>query len=239
MALETIRHLSAFDPHKFSDKSILVIGAGAVGSSIVLGLAKLGLENITVWDDDVVEPHNLSNQYPYGPDDIERLKVNALRQRVYEATGTEIAGHKKRYLGGRVYANLVFMCVDTMTVRKQIAQEGCQLNPKVEWVFDTRVGYDARTSGRTAMSFAYRPFDLSEQAAYYEMLYDDAEASADIGTCGNTISIGATAQIASQTTICLAMDALNNKLQANEVIADLSAWTILKKRYPSSVLRAA
>ena len=41
---------------------IVVIGAGAVGSATVVTLAKMGCSDITVWDDDLLEEHNIPNQ---------------------------------------------------------------------------------------------------------------------------------------------------------------------------------
>jgi len=49
------RQLKIFNPSKHRDIKIAMIGAGSVGSFTALVLAKMGLTNITVWDDDVVE----------------------------------------------------------------------------------------------------------------------------------------------------------------------------------------
>lgn len=224
--MDIIRHQSVFDPTPLEGESFLVIGAGAVGSSVALGLAKLGIANISVMDFDSVEPHNLSNQYVYGPDDVGRLKTEALAEAIYRATGTQINQVFSAYEGERIFDSIVFMCVDTMTVRKMIMERGIHMNPYTKWVFDTRI--DAYQT----MSYAFRPRDLNEFASFADTLYDDRDVAEERGTCGNVLSIGATAQIASQITIWLAMQALTDKLTANEVIVQVQPqWNMLSRKF--------
>ncbi len=223
--MDIIRHQSVFNPSEFEHLSICVIGAGAVGSSIALGLAKLGLTNIVVIDDDKVEPHNLSNQYPYGPDDVGEFKVYALRAAIERMTGTQVSAHANRYEGGKIMHDVVFMCVDKMSVRKQITNVGLRFNPRTKWAFDTRI------DAYQCMSYAFEPRDLGQVASFGEVLYDDSEVAEERGTCGNVLSIGATAQIASQTTLWLFMQALTGKLSANEVITDTANWNMLSRKF--------
>ena len=224
--LDVIKHQSVFNPSDFDHLRILVIGAGAVGSSVTLGLAKLGLTNIFVLDDDVVESHNLPNQYVYGPGDIGVPKVTALKEAVHAATGTHINIEPRRYEGGKLLYEVVFMCVDTMAVRKLITEKGLYINPRVQWAFDTRI--DAYQS----MSYVFKPRDFGELASYKETLYDDEAVTTERGTCGTILSIGATAQIASQTTLWLFMQALTDKLTANEVISQVHpSWNMLSRKF--------
>jgi hypothetical protein len=225
-SLDVIKHMSVFNPADYGHMSILVIGAGAVGSSIALGLAKLGLTNITVMDDDIVEPHNLPNQYVYGPDDVGRRKVTALEYAIERATETSVNVEGKRYESGKLQYDVVFMCVDTMAARKLITNAGLFINPRVKWAFDTRI------DAYQGMSYAFQPQDLRQLASFREVLYDDAEVTHERGTCGNILSIGATAQIASQTTLWLFMQALTGKLTANEVIIQVSPqWNMLSRKF--------
>jgi molybdopterin/thiamine biosynthesis adenylyltransferase len=96
------RHAEVFSPHASGHWHIDVIGAGAVGSAIVLQLAKLGLEKIRVWDPDVVEPHNLANQR-YLQADIGAFKVEALARAVKDATGHDIEIHRVKQSGRVVF----------------------------------------------------------------------------------------------------------------------------------------
>lgn len=56
---------------------VLVVGAGGLGSPILLYLAAAGVGHLTVVDDDVVESTNLQRQVVHGVDDIGRPKVES------------------------------------------------------------------------------------------------------------------------------------------------------------------
>ena len=116
--LDMRRHMDVFDPYKFGDTPVTVIGAGATGSWLVLQLAKLGISNITVWDFDVVEEHNIPNQL-FGLPDVGHHKVIALANHVELETGLKIKIHDKKFEGGRL-SGYVFLMVDSMKGRKDI-----------------------------------------------------------------------------------------------------------------------
>ena len=119
MAIDPTRHLSVFSPHAFGKKRVDIIGAGATGSRIVLSLAKLGVENIHVWDFDKVEEHNIANQI-YGLENIGEPKVRALADVIKKSTGTAITAHDERVDGSKQLGEAVFLLTDTMESRKEI-----------------------------------------------------------------------------------------------------------------------
>lgn len=103
--------------------NITLIGAGSVGSFIALNLAKLGFCNIEIIDFDVVEEHNLPNQF-YRIKDIGKPKVEALKDIVSEFTGFDLTIRNEKitkdsYLEldeNRIYV----VSVDNMEARKTI-----------------------------------------------------------------------------------------------------------------------
>lgn len=70
------RGIDIFNPITF-DKSILIVGAGGIGSTTAYTLAKMGITNITVMDGDEVELHNCSSQF-YNSTQVGEKKVTAL-----------------------------------------------------------------------------------------------------------------------------------------------------------------
>ncbi len=129
------RQLDVLDVPRLARTPITVIGAGAVGSFTVLALAKSGAENITVWDDDSIESHNLPNQW-YRLTDLGRPKVQALKELVHDMTGVDIKVVQERFQGDG--ATEVTICaVDSMDVRIQLWR---QLHPRPALFVDGRMG---------------------------------------------------------------------------------------------------
>ncbi len=77
------RQINLIDPDRL-DFPILIVGAGVVGSWTALALTKLGCRNLTLVDDQKVEPPNVGCQI-YRPLDIGKLKVVALREHLTAA----------------------------------------------------------------------------------------------------------------------------------------------------------
>lgn len=62
---------------KMKSASVLVVGAGGLGSPILLYLAAAGIGRIGIVDDDVVSLSNLQRQVIHGESDIGRLKTDS------------------------------------------------------------------------------------------------------------------------------------------------------------------
>lgn len=67
---------------KLLDSSVLVIGAGGLGSPIIQYLAAAGVGTLAVADDDVVERSNLQRQIIHGDSDVGEPKVESARRYV-------------------------------------------------------------------------------------------------------------------------------------------------------------
>lgn len=86
------RSKKAFD--KMAKATICVCGAGALGSNLVNNLVRQGIKNITVIDMDRVEKHNVATQV-YSIRDVGKKKAQALRAKMFEATGVAITAIDK------------------------------------------------------------------------------------------------------------------------------------------------
>ncbi|MEK7469750.1 MAG: ThiF family adenylyltransferase [Planctomycetota bacterium] len=91
--MDSLNHEKAFRGQPALDRlasaSIVVCGAGAVGSNLVDTLARQGAKKLRVIDRDRVEPHNVATQV-YLAEQAGQWKVEALRDLVFRATGIEI-----------------------------------------------------------------------------------------------------------------------------------------------------
>ncbi len=150
------------------DFPVTVVGAGGIGSPATLALAKMGCANLTVYDDDTVEDHNLPNQL-YRLADRGKPKVQALREIVEAFTGTTITACPERVEQQRL-SGLVVSGVDTMASRKAIWESGVRFNPRVPLYLDARMGAEV---GRI---LAVRPVDPDHVAWYEKTLFGDDEA---------------------------------------------------------------
>lgn len=187
MPVDATRHLEVFDPDRWGDRRIDVIGAGATGSRIAVSLAKLGITNLHVWDDDVVEEHNVANQI-YGNEHIGQFKVDALQQIIQDATGTNIFIYRERACSSIRCGEVVFLLTDTMESRREI-WEGLKWKPHIGLVIETRMGVD---QGRI---YAIHPINPAHIRRWEETLYDDEES--EVSACGSKISVGPTAELIS------------------------------------------
>jgi len=183
--LDLTRHMEVFDPAKTIGMRIDVIGDGAVGSRIVRELARLGVQDIHVWDFDIIEAHNVPNQ-DFGLGDIGQKKVDASAERILRDQGLKITTHDERVDGSQPMGNFVFLAVDKMRARKEIFDKGLIFRPHIRGVCELRMG---PVSGRIYTFVPSRPSHIS--AWQKTISYTDEEAQ--VSACGSTTTVGATA----------------------------------------------
>lgn len=187
--LNISRHMELFDPDKF-EHPVTIIGAGATGSWLALSLAKLGITDITVYDFDVVEEHNIPNQtfrkmcidedgYS-GRSDIGRPKVEALCDIIYDATGTSIKIKNEKFVNQRL-SGVVFLMVDSMSARKEIWENSIKLKSAVKLLVEPRMGLDV---GRV---YNVDPMDMNQIKKYEETYYSDDVA--EVSACGASMTV--------------------------------------------------
>ncbi len=147
----------------------MVIGTGSVGSYVVLALAKMGVNDITVWDGDAVESHNVPMSL-YRPSDIGRLKVIALKEIIRDFTGTEITVVPEMYSGERLTRRCVVSCVDTMAAR-------ALLWSRINGSATIPLFCDTRTNQAYVEVHATRPAFREDVDRYAATFFSDEEAA--------------------------------------------------------------
>ena len=68
---------------KLENVTVVIFGAGGLGSNIAHMLARLGVGKLIIYDFDRVEPSNLNRQH-YGIDDIGKMKAERTAERIKE-----------------------------------------------------------------------------------------------------------------------------------------------------------
>lgn len=129
-----------FNPIKVTN-TISVIGAGALGSWMIEGLVRMGFTNINIYDDDAVNPHNISNQN-FLESQVGEEKIQCMIERATAINQfVKIKGHG-RYVFNKETNNFltgyVFLCVDNIDTRRLIVES----NPYVKFWTDIRIGLE-------------------------------------------------------------------------------------------------
>lgn len=165
--LNWMRQLGLVPPGKLQFP-ITIIGAGGIGSPCAVALAKMGCSNLTIWDFDTVEEHNIANQF-YPTDAVGKLKIEALSAVVESFGGLRPHIVSKAFTAEERVSGVVCACVDTMEARRQIWQ-AVRLKPAVSLYLDARV------AGEVGMLYTIRPCDIHHVRFYEETLHSDEEA---------------------------------------------------------------
>lgn len=203
--------MSLFNPFEFGDKPVHVIGAGATGSWLVLQLAKLGISNITVWDFDVVEEHNVPNQL-FGLQHVGMPKVEALAEIIRDCTKTEIKIKNERFVAQRL-SGYVFLMVDTMTARKQIWETAIKFKSAVEFFLEPRMGLNE------LRVYNVEPMNLTHHERYEACWYPDDEA--EVSACGASMSVITTALHTASICVRQLINHHNKVELDNEILVDV------------------
>lgn len=174
-----LRHAGWVGPEDLN-QTLNIIGVGATGSNIGLLAAKMGFHKFRVWDQDIVEAHNLPNQ-AYDVGHVGGLKVDAFKDvltRFNPAITVEV--NPKFFLAADAadVEGPVILTVDTMKARKEIG-EALTLKMSVPLIMETRVGFDY------AEVYRLNPMDPEEMDTWVGMLKRDEDIPA--GPCNLVI----------------------------------------------------
>lgn len=177
------RQLDILPPDKWVNQGVTIIGAGGIGSPTALLLAKMGCQQLNIYDFDKVELHNLPNQmYPLWVDSttadeaesIETIGLNkafALSQLLLQFSDNVTVGFEPEKYVDQELSPIVIGAVDSMEVRQTILDQVIAQNETVKLYIDGRIG------GQVSMVYALDPSN-PEQVAWYikEAMFKDEEA---------------------------------------------------------------
>lgn len=165
------------------DFKILLIGAGGIGSWSALALSKMGCQNLSVVDFDLVEDKNIPSQF-YTEKQIGELKVMALGENIKQFTGTQIYSFARKWQDyvksvGFGDTEVIISALDSMDERIALWRELLEYyysNPGKK-IF--RCYIDARMGGEVLRILLVNPADPNSIKYYEENLFPSSEASQD------------------------------------------------------------
>jgi molybdopterin/thiamine biosynthesis adenylyltransferase len=175
--------------------NVKIIGVGGIGSHLAFKLARINVGRLHLYDDDIVENHNIGGQL-FSEQQIGKYKVVAVKEiieaMVHSENNTALFVHQCK-ISSFPYSydyerNVYFVCVDNMEARISLAQDAKRIwnrpgNSNVFYYFESRlspVGYEIYCVSRENVDF------------YIEnCLFQDSEAN------GATCSYQQTTHVAS------------------------------------------
>ena len=153
---------------------VTIIGAGSVGSAVLLMLAKLGVRQVVMYDGDAVESHNDPMALAFEPRHLGWKKVDVAGEiaKRYDVT---FVGRPEMYTGQPLMAGAVICCVDSMEARACVWKQ-VHMNPNIGVFIDTRV------HERQLDVYAVRPCEERDIELYETHLYPTS--ATPMRTCG-------------------------------------------------------
>ena len=159
-------------------QATVVIGTGGIGGPTVLTLAKMGFQNLEIWDPDIVEALNVPTQL-WKLSDIGQTKVRAMKEMVQDMIGTDLVVKPKRWEPPVARDRIYVSAVDSMAARMEIWAAMKKSPPKIY--------IEARMGALIGIIYAVTESDASR---YEATLYPDSEAVQEPCTAKATFFTG-------------------------------------------------
>ncbi len=232
--LDVRRHRSIFDPNNFS-QHVHIVGCGGMGSRIAEGLVRMGLGGkdkspIHLYDADIFESHNLTNQWTTFSR-IGLRKVESTRSLIWEINPqAEVFCEVVRLQESRKLSGVIFICVDSMNDRRLIIDEVLKHSEDITCVIETRM------DAGVGISYCFDPNNEKHLDCWRMYWFPDVEADNMQGCGGNQSIISA---IYATTAIALRQfeQFARNKSAVdmqNRIYQDFDACTIKSEQWPTS-----
>lgn len=186
--MDLVKSYDFFKPETCRDR-IHIIGCGAVGSTVAENLVRFGLTNITLYDFDTVEAHNIANQM-FRAIDIGKPKTQALAEILMEIN-PDLEGNLRieadGYHGQRL-SGYVFLCVDNIDLRREIATAQ-KTNPYIKAMFDFRI----RLEDAQHYAANWRdPKMINNFLSTMQFTHEEAKKETQVSACNVELSVAPT-----------------------------------------------
>lgn len=177
------KHLDFIQPSNYI-KPIHIIGVGAVGSRMAEILVRLGFSNINIYDFDIVEDVNVTNQL-YTAYDVGQLKIDALERHLKQINPLVVISKQERYTNQKL-DGAVFLCVDSIVLRREIVTSSLR-NNKIDVMFDMRMRLT------DAQGYAAIWEDKNQvETLLNSMSFNDEDDLTPVSVCGTSLNVAPT-----------------------------------------------
>lgn len=217
--ISTIKQGDYFQPIDDLKAPIHIIGVGAIGSTIATMLARMGVQELNIYDIDTVEMKNICNQ-EYCDRHIGYTKLEAMYDLLTEINpNIKVKMYKEGWQEGTRLSGYVFMCVDNIDLRRKIVEDNFY-NRYVKAIFDFRMRLtDAQ---HYAADFKHLDYLLKTM----QFTHEEAKAETPVSACGTDLNVVTTVR-----TICsLGLSNFINFVKENKlkkmIIVDLKEFMI-------------
>lgn len=181
--LDKNKVLEYFDASKIK-AHIHIIGCGAIGSHVAEQLARMGCDNIHLWDFDTVSPHNITNQM-FIQDDIGEPKITAVWHMIHDINpDVKLYLHAQGWQG-ETLSGYVFLCVDNIDLRREIVKVN-QFNPNCLAFFDFRMRL---TDAQHYMAVRENLGDMKKLLDSMAFSHDEAKDATPKSACNVELSV--------------------------------------------------
>ena len=146
----TLKEIGFKGQLKLKNSSVLCIGAGGLGSSVLLYLAAAGIGKIGIVDNDQVEKSNLQRQIIHETKTVGNLKIDSARERINRLNNnTEVVTYYKRINSENILEiakefDIICDCSDNFGTRYLI-NDACLILDK-PLVFGSVQGFEGQVS---------------------------------------------------------------------------------------------
>ena len=205
-----------FQPEK-NDARVHIIGCGSVGSTVAENLARSGITKFTLWDFDVVEPHNLANQM-FRQKDIGKTKVEALQDILLEINPDIIDDIELKPEGwqGKMLSGYIFLCVDNIDLRRKIVEQHMD-SPYVLAMLDFRTRLEDAQHYAADWSDSKMKKDF---LASMQFSHDEAKEETPVSACNVTLGVCPTVRVICAYGVANFMNFWNGKPLKKLILAD-------------------
>lgn len=188
----TVRHEAVFSPERFNPRRVVVFGVGAVGLSVALFLANLGVSHLTVCDCDSVEPENIGPSL-YMASHITMRKVDACADLICAKVGTVVERWDGDVRDFNISAgDVVFLCLDSNDLKKHLLEEWCAQGVHGSPI-PARV-FEGRMSARDFLAHSFDVAHDQHMKTWIRYYLPDADVGPELPGCGAVrVSVGPTA----------------------------------------------